>query len=69
MSIQMVQHLSQESELTHEEYGMEGKADGHAEGPPNFEQPIGVRENNGNSFSHIFEIITNQHHDIMLDEL
>lgn len=49
MSIQIVLHLSPESKVTHEDCIIEGKVDGRARGPPNFEQPSGIqlRENSG----------------------
>lgn len=37
MSIQMVQHLPQECEVTHEDCVIEGKVDGQAGCPSNFE--------------------------------
>lgn len=43
MSLRMVQHLSYESEVTHEDCVIKGKADGQAGGPPKFEQPIEFR--------------------------
>ena len=60
MSKKMVQHLSQESKVTHEYCVIKGKVGGQAEGPPNFEQPAEVRENNGNNLSHIFESMKNK---------
>lgn len=60
----MDQHLYQESKVTHEDYVIEGKANGKAEGPPNFKQPYGlhIRENIGydRSSSTIYESMTNQ---------
>lgn len=57
------------SEVTHEDCVIKGKADGQDESRPNFEQPTRVRENGGNSCSHIYESMTNQQHIMMLNEL
>ncbi|CAI8607423.1 unnamed protein product [Vicia faba] len=41
---QMFQHLTRESELSHEDCVFKGKVDGHAEGASNIEQPIVVQK-------------------------
>ncbi|CAI8588388.1 unnamed protein product [Vicia faba] len=79
MSKNMFQHLAQKSELSHEDWVIEGKANGQTGGPPNFEQPTSVRKKklkkNGydivhpnRTTSHMFESVINQRHDKMIGE-
>lgn len=70
---QMVKHMSQKSEVTHEDCVTEGKVDGQDEGPLNVKQHnvVQIRENNGydRSPSPIYESMANQQHVMVLNEL